>query len=182
MSERIVDALEFVDVDIEHGELLAGLDRLQRLFEPLAKQDPVRQIGQRVVMRQMGDFLVGALALGDVLDGGDPAARLQRLVDDLDGPAARRLRELARGLAERHVADDGVAELVDIAVEGSGLLAVLDQPLHGAARLRHIGRQPEHVDIGLVADHDARRSVVEHKALRDIVHGERSWRRSAASR
>ena len=74
MAERIVDALEFVDVDIEHGQLLARPDRLQRLLEPLAKQRPVGQVGQRVVMRHMGDLLVGARALGDVLDGGHPSA------------------------------------------------------------------------------------------------------------
>ena len=104
MAERVVDALELVDVDIEHRQLLARPYRLERLFQPLAKQDPVRQVGQRVVMRQMGDLLVGALALGDVLDGRDPSAALQRPVDDLDRPAARRFRELPRRLAERHVA------------------------------------------------------------------------------
>ena len=172
MAEGVVDALELVDVDIEHRELFAGPERLQRLFQPFAKQHPVRQVGQRVVMRQMGDFLVGARALGDVLDRGHPAARLQRPVDDLDRPAARRFRELPRGLAERHGADDGVAERVDIAVKGSGLFAVLDQPMHRAAGLRDIRRQSEHLNIGLVADHDPRRCVIENKALRDIVHGD----------
>ncbi len=66
MTEGIVDALELVDVDIQHGKLFARSDRLKRLFQPLAKQHPVRQVGERVVMRQMGDFLVGAGALGDV--------------------------------------------------------------------------------------------------------------------
>ena len=40
-----------------------------------------------------------------------------------------------------------------------------------AALLGDVGRQAEHVDIGLVADDDARRCIVEHEALRDIVHG-----------
>ena len=173
MSERIVDALEFVDVDIEHGQLLAGPDRAQRLLEPLAKQRPVGQVGQRVVMRHMGDLLVGARALGDILDGGHPSAGFQRLVHDLEGAAAGSLRQLTRGLAERHVADDGVAEFVDIAIEGSGLLAVRDQPRHGAAGPHYLGRQPEHLEIRLVADHDAGRGVVEHEPLRDIVHGDR---------
>ena len=57
MAERIVDALEFVDVDIEHRKLLAALDALELAFELLAKQHAVRQIGQRVVMRQMRDLL-----------------------------------------------------------------------------------------------------------------------------
>jgi hypothetical protein len=68
-------------------------------------------------MRQMGDFFVGARALGDVLDRRHPSACLQRPVDDLDRPAARRFGELARGLAERNVAHDGIAELIDVAVK-----------------------------------------------------------------
>src|SRR6185369_18076184 len=93
MAERVVDALELVDVDIEHRQLLARPYRLERLFEPLAEQDPVRQVSQPVVMRQMRDLLVRALARGDVLDGRDPPAALQRPVDDFDRPATRRFRE-----------------------------------------------------------------------------------------
>ena len=68
-------------------------------------------------MRQMRDLLVGAGALGDVLDGGDPPAALQRPVDDFDRAAARRLRELARGFPERHLLYDRVAEFLDVAIE-----------------------------------------------------------------
>ena len=74
MSERVVDALEFVDVDVEHRELLACRNPRELPFELLAEQHPVRQIGQRVVMRQMRDPLLGAPALGDVLQGRHPAA------------------------------------------------------------------------------------------------------------
>ena len=81
MAERIVDALELVDVDIEHRELLAApLDALKLALEPLAEQHAVRQIGQRVVMRQMRDLPLGAPALGNVFLGRDPSAALQRLV------------------------------------------------------------------------------------------------------
>ena len=75
MAKRIVDALEFVDVDIEHRQLLARAIARQLLFEPLVEQRAVRQVGQRIVMRQMGDPLLGALALGDVLDGSPPIRR-----------------------------------------------------------------------------------------------------------
>ena len=77
MPERIVDALEFVDIDIEQGELLAG-DRLLKLaLDLLAEQHPVRQVGQRVVMREMRDLFVGAAALGDVVDDVDDVTRLR---------------------------------------------------------------------------------------------------------
>ena len=50
-------------------------------------------------------------------------------------------------------------------------LRCCDQPLHGAARFGDVRRQSEHVEILLVADDDARRGVVEHEALRNIVDG-----------
>jgi hypothetical protein len=173
MAERIVDALELVDVDIHHGQLLTRPDRLQRLLQPFAEQHAVRQIGQRIVMRHMGNLLVGAGALRYVLDRRHPSALWQRLVDDLDRAPTGRLGELTRPPAERHVADNGIAELVDVAIERAGLLTVRNQPLHRAARPGHVGREAEHVDVGLVADDDARRRVVEDQSLRNVVHGGR---------
>ncbi len=84
MSERIVDALELVDVDIEQCELLALTGSLQLAFDLFAEQHPVRQIGQCVVMRKMRDLLVGAPALGDVFHNVDDIARLAGLVPDAD--------------------------------------------------------------------------------------------------
>ncbi len=171
MAERIVDALELVDVDIEHRKLGARLERLKRALELLAEQRPVRQIGQRIIMGEMGDLFLGAPAFGDILDGGDPAARLQGLVDDLDRAVARRLRQLTGPVAESDIVDDARAERLHVAVKRSGFLAMLDQLLDRAALLGDVGRKAEHLDIGLVADHDPCRGVVEHKPLRDIVDG-----------
>ena len=62
MSQRIVDALELVDVDIEDREL--GVFGLQQQFLRVAlEQRPVRQIGQRVVMGEMLDPGLDATAL-----------------------------------------------------------------------------------------------------------------------
>ena len=74
MAERVVDALELVDVDIEQGELLAAGDLLQLAFDLFAEQHAVRQVGQRVVMREMRDLFVGAPALGDIVDDVDDVA------------------------------------------------------------------------------------------------------------
>ena len=52
VAERIVDALEFVEIEIEHRQLLAAPDAFQRLLELFAEEHPVGQIGQRIVMRQ----------------------------------------------------------------------------------------------------------------------------------
>ena len=84
MSKRIVDALEFVDVDVEHRQLLAPRDASQLLLQLFVEQSPVRQVGQRVVMRQMPDLLLGEPALGDVLMCRHPSAIRQRFVRDLD--------------------------------------------------------------------------------------------------
>ena len=100
-----------------------------------------------------------------------PSAALQRPVDDLDRPAARRFRKLPRRLAERNGLDDRIAELVDVAIESSGFLPVGDQPLHGAAGLGHVRRQSEHVEIGLVANDDPRGCIIKNKTLRNVVHG-----------
>ena len=48
---------------------------------------------------------------------------------------------------------------------------MVDQVLHGAAGLDHIGRQPEHLDVALVADGNVRRCVVDDQALRHVVDG-----------
>ena len=57
MPQGIIDTLEFVDVDVQNRQPFVGLNLLERPFELLAKQHPVRQIGERVVMRQMDDPL-----------------------------------------------------------------------------------------------------------------------------
>ena len=84
MSKRIVDALEFVDIDIDHRELLAFRNPREFAFQSLVEQRAVRQIGQRVVMRKMRDALFDAPALGDVLERRHPSAIGKRTVQDLD--------------------------------------------------------------------------------------------------
>src|SRR2546421_6347611 len=44
MSERVVDALELVDIDVKQRELLAAAGSLQFLFDSFAEQHPVRQV------------------------------------------------------------------------------------------------------------------------------------------
>ena len=114
MAERIVDALEFVDVDIEQGELLAAAGLLELALDLLAEQHAVRQVGQRVVMREMGDLLVGAPAFGDVLDD----------VDDVAGsPASSRIPmrfEVMIALAHRLAFPDVLAQEQAVGLPASG--------------------------------------------------------------
>src|SRR6202043_3021099 len=79
-------------------------------------------------------------ALGDVLDRRHPSASRQRLVDDLDRSSVRGLQGADVELALRNVPPDVRTEFIDIALEGSGVLAMLDQVAEMATRLRDLGR------------------------------------------
>jgi hypothetical protein len=70
MSERIVDALEVIEIEAEDGEILPGPpDPPERLIQPLMKENTVGKAGQCIVMRHMGDPRLGLLAFGHVDDG-----------------------------------------------------------------------------------------------------------------
>src|SRR3954453_4068078 len=86
MSERIVDPLELIDVDVEQGELLAAPGSLKFVFDALAEQHPVRQIGQRVVMREMRYLLIGPPAIGDIIDDVDDVSGLPGMIGNPDAP------------------------------------------------------------------------------------------------
>ena len=88
MAERVVDVLEMIEVEAEHRELVVRTRPAQPLFELLVEQHAVRQIGQRVMARHVRDLRLRLQPFGDVLEGGDPAAALHRLVDDTDGTVA----------------------------------------------------------------------------------------------
>ena len=90
MAQRIVDALEFVEVEKEDRKSSSVLPiARQRLLDPLLEQVAVRQSGKGVEMRQLLDPSLGVLAIRDVLVGRDPAAVLQRVVEDGDRAAVR---------------------------------------------------------------------------------------------
>ena len=121
--------------------------------EPFAEQRAVRQIGQRIVMGEVGDAFLGPAAFGDVLVGRHPAAERQRLVDDLD-------RSPVRGRDHHRVAQCDVAQhepdiMLDVALERAGGLAMGDDVVEGAAGFHDVRRQSVHLYIALVADHEA---------------------------
>src|SRR6266700_3771611 len=53
MPVRIVDLLELIEVEEQHGKLLASIDQRERLIEPFIESRSVEQAGQRIVMRQV---------------------------------------------------------------------------------------------------------------------------------
>ena len=58
MTERVVDFLEMIEIEAEHRELVAALGEAQGLLELFAEQRPVRQIGQRVMARHVGNLFL----------------------------------------------------------------------------------------------------------------------------
>ena len=84
MAEGVVHLLELVEVDQKHGRM-AGvtLGQGQRPAEPVAKEKPVGQAGQRVMVREPADLLLGLDLLGAVLDQAEDgaAAVLERVTE-----------------------------------------------------------------------------------------------------
>ena len=74
VAERVVDALEFIDVDVMHGELPAWRNVRQLPLQPFMKQRAVGQVRQRIIMGKVRDALLGTAAIGDVLVRCDPTA------------------------------------------------------------------------------------------------------------
>jgi hypothetical protein len=130
VAAQIVDVLESINVEAQDRNLLVPAPRpQQRLLEAVAKQNPVRQPGQRVVIRHEPDLRLGGLALGNVSDRGH-AHTLPLVIhlsaEDLDRYAAAvgvqhanlvgALRT-ARHLAIRQLAILGGDEARDVAAD-----------------------------------------------------------------
>ncbi|MHC2438586.1 hypothetical protein ACVMB0_005961 [Bradyrhizobium sp. USDA 4451] len=167
MAERVVDPLELVDIDIVDREFAhPGLP--QQLFRVALEQRPVRQIGQRIVMREIFDPRLRTPPIGDVLERGGPAAVRCALVDQADAAAVGRHDQGVPDLVTPGIGEAGAVG-VDIADERAERLAMQDQVAQMASGFDDVGRQAEHVDILLVADHEPRRSVEQQQPLRHGV-------------
>ena len=141
----------------------------QFALEPLVEQGAVRQVGQRVVMGEVGDALLGAAALGDVFMGRQPSAVRHRLVDDLDRASVG--RRYHHGVAVRDVAQHHLDVLIDVADERAGFLAMGDHVAEAATRLHDVGREAVHLEIPLVADDEMLLRIEQQQALRHVVDG-----------
>ena len=75
MAERVVDLLEVVEVEEEDGEaLLRGRAGVERVLEPVDEQRAVREVGQRVVERAVGEPVLQRDAVRHVARVDDGAA------------------------------------------------------------------------------------------------------------
>ena len=74
VAEAVVDGLEVVEVDEQHGELAAvALEPRRRVVDAVAEQRLVGEAGQRVVERLVGQLVLEPAVLGDVAEAPDPA-------------------------------------------------------------------------------------------------------------
>ena len=80
MSERVVDVLEMVEIEAEHRDGFGASQAAQDRSHPLVERHTVRQVCERIVMRQVPDPFLGEKSLGDVLEGGNEAAVRHRPV------------------------------------------------------------------------------------------------------
>ncbi len=77
VAERVVDDLEVVEVQEQHGErLTVRASAAERVFDAIPEQRPVREVGHWIVERLVGELLLQLLALGDIAQvDDDPANR-----------------------------------------------------------------------------------------------------------
>ena len=81
VPEVVVDALEAIEVDEQHGDPLLGAARaLDRVLEPVEEQHAIREARERVVERPLAEPLGGLLLLADVLDLRDEVRRRPGLI------------------------------------------------------------------------------------------------------
>ena len=94
VAERVVHALEAVEIEEEHGAAFAARTVAhERLFELLLEAVAVRQPRQRVEAREIGDPLLRLAALGHIDEGqrGDDAVG-KRMAFDADAACELRRR------------------------------------------------------------------------------------------
>ena len=96
VPERVVDGLEVVEVQEQHGETAIGVaPAAERVFDAITEQRPVREVGDRIVKGLIGELLLELLTLGDVAQvDHDPA----------DGGVRQQVGEQTLGVQQATVA------------------------------------------------------------------------------
>ncbi len=168
MAERIVDVLEPVEVEAEHGERGVARQYLERFLDAGAEDHPVRQVGERVVPRHVADLRLGPAALRYVLMRRQPAA-VHRLEDGADGPAVLKFpdRSLGEACLERGIELLHMSLWIVAVVRACNDACVDDVGVRRAGREHPLG-QPVEFAVAVVAD-DQPVVVIEHaKADRHV--------------
>ena len=130
MAHRIVDVLEAIEIEEQHGDLASAAARADHgMAEPLGKQGAVGQAGQGVVVGQVAQLLLGALALGDIGQHADVMRALALRVAHLGAlqPAQEFLAVLAalpQLAAPEALAHDRIAQVLVVL---GGMLCAVEQ-------------------------------------------------------
>ena len=68
VAKLVIDRLEIVEIDEDHGQaVLVPAGPVDGRVEPVREQEPVGQVRQRIMLRQMADALLGLTNRGDVV-------------------------------------------------------------------------------------------------------------------
>ena len=164
MAEAVVDRLEVVEIDEQHGHAHAVAQRPgDRMADALVEQRAVGEMGDRIVEGLVGELLLERLALRDIAavehDPADRTVAQQVSVEDLEVAQAS---VLVREQTVDHLGAAGGAGAVGEAAEQPALLVGMEQLLERAAG-DLLDRVPEHA-----LD---RRALVEDRVA-GIDHGD----------
>ena len=167
MSERIVDRLELIEVEAEHGDGVAARHPLERVFQIASKHRAVRQVGQRIMAGKMIDLGFRLRRLGDVLMRRDPAAATHMLGIDLQHAAVHQLQLVADRLA--FVESLELVALVALEIQRTlaGLDAITENVVERGSGLLQMLGQPVHLRVTAVAD-DQALVLIEHAQA--VIH------------
>ncbi len=157
MAERVVDVLEVIEIDVEHGRRrAAGAHVVDHGFEPLAEIDAVGQAAHRIVQRQMAQL---RFAGPDLLGGAPHIAQHQT---DHEREAAERHRD-----ERQHAAEDGAARPRRLPGKAGDRTAMRIGKFDGVLA----GRRRRIVDLAQTAQLQAPADFLEQCAV-DIADGE----------
>ena len=169
MTERVVHRLELVEVKAQQRKAFTAPRGSQRVLQSLAEQHTVRQIGQRVMMREMRHSCFGPAALCDVLERGKPAV-VHRLVGHVEYPPAGKLPDGGNPLV---AGDQSRAASAHVLHVFGGDLTCLDDTIgHLAvchARHQRAVRHAEHAIHALVRHHQSPCMIKHQQGLQHVV-------------
>ena len=170
MAVEIVDALEMVEVDEQHGHQVAACHQIHRVLHPLPELHAVGQVGQRVMTGEMTDAGFGPPLLGDVLMGRDPAAVGQRVVDHRDHPPVLKFDRVDRVLPPGGQLEPPPDIRLAASLRRETMGEAIAQDVHQRrAGNHHLGRQAVEIGEALVADDQLLLRIEHAEALRHVV-------------
>ena len=168
VPERIVHALEGVEIEQQQRHQLAiATATADGLTQPLLEHAAVGQAGERVVIGQMSDAGVGALALGDVdVDADqadDPGLAMYRRQNGLD-LARVRPGAVGRLVVQRLAVQHPLIRLRPQPGHFRGHIALVRGLPDMAAPMRPAGGVVHDVAAGRVADPEVERQALDRRA------------------